>query len=236
MFSNDVLKQMCIPPATGKSYYRPFICNGDLSKVDIFFVGINPATPISPIEIDIDSYVSLLLNYDEFIRFYKEYRISQDKDQISRTRMGMNSFLSWLANHTDLAVIETDAIPYPTANVKELKREPKHVIDKGKEIFYQLVTEFQPKLLILHGKKTVEHVAYILTHGKVIPPGQVDLEQSIEQMELKSPIIEFNYPNGKKGYIMACRHFMYYGSTGDSFEEFRKRILSIVKGFTMEGE
>ena len=76
----------------------------------------------------------------------------------SRTRIGMNSFLSWLSNYTDASILETDAISYLTTNLKELKKEPKFVIEKGKDIFYSLVTEFKPRLIILHGKKTVEHV------------------------------------------------------------------------------
>jgi hypothetical protein len=37
------------------------LCNGDLDKVEIFFVGTNPATPIFPEDMDLDSYVNLLL-------------------------------------------------------------------------------------------------------------------------------------------------------------------------------
>lgn len=135
MVSVDSIKQMCRAPEVGKPYYRPFICNGDLSKVDIFFVGINPATPVFPVSIEIDKYVNLLLNYEEFMDYYKASRISQDKDEVSRNRIGMNSFFSWLSNYTNASILETDAIPYPTANLKELKKEPRFVIEKGKDIF-----------------------------------------------------------------------------------------------------
>lgn len=67
MVSHDSLKQMCQAPEFGKAYYRPFVCKGDLSKVNIYFVGINPATPIFPKHMDIDRYVDLLLNYEEFM-------------------------------------------------------------------------------------------------------------------------------------------------------------------------
>jgi hypothetical protein len=230
MVSTEWLKEICMPPGSGKAYYRPFICNRDLSKVDIFFVGTNPATPIFPSNMDIDRYVSLLLNYENFISYYKTSRRNQGKDEVSRTRIGMNSFLSWLSEHTDAAIMETEAIPYPTAKLKQLKKEPAYVIEKGKGIFYQLVLEFRPSLLILHGKKTVEHVIETLVHNGLILPGKVDLELTIEEMETHSPLVEIAYPNGKVGTMMACRHFMYYGTKGDSYEPFRNRVLGRLNG------
>jgi len=220
---------MCSAPENGKAYYRPFICKGNLSKVDIFFVGINPATPIFPEHMEIDKYVELLLNYEEFKDYYKASRLSLDKHELSRTRIGINSFISWLSRHTNSAILETNAIPYPTAKLKELKKEPLFVIEKGKDIFYSLVSEFKPSLIILHGKKTVEHVREIFIEGGLISPNDVDVEQLIEKMEKRSPLVKFSYDNGKTGVIMACRHFMYYGNKRESFEPFRKKVLDILK-------
>lgn len=229
MVSFDSLKQMCIAPEYGKAYYRPFICKGDLSKVDIFFVGINPATPIFPKDVEIDEYVKLLLNYNEFMDYYKASRISQDKDEVSRTRIGMNSFFSWLSKYTDSAILETDVIPYPTINLKELKKEPQYVIEKGKDIFYRLVTEFTPSLIILHGKKTVENVSETFMRKGLISSNEIDVERPIEEMEEQSPLVKLNYLNGKAGVIMACRHFMYYGNKGDSFESFRQNVKEVLR-------
>ena len=224
-----ILLGECVAPENEKAYYRPFICKGDLSKVDIFFVGINPATPIFPDHMEIDKYVELLLNYDEFIDFYNASRLNLGKDEVSRTRIGMNSFFSWLSKHTDSSILETDAIPYPTAKLKELKKEPRFVIEKGKDIFYSLVAEFKPSLIILHGKKTVEYAFKTFNSRGLISPNEINVDLSIEQMEQQSPLIKFSYANGKTGVIMACRHFMYYGNRGESFEPFRKKVLDILK-------
>lgn len=234
VISLDSLKQMCWAPGVGKAYFRPFICNGDLTKVDIFFVGINPATSIFPEDMEIDKYVNLLLDYNEFMDLYKARRISQDKDEVSRTRIGMNSFFSWLSNFTEASILETDAIPYPTTSLKLLKKEPRFVIEKGKDIFYSLVTQFKPRLLILHGKKTVEQVMDIFLSKGLISSKTINIEQSIEEMEQQIPLVQFKYSNGKAGLIVACRHFMYYGNKGDSFEPFRQRMLEILKGDRFE--
>jgi hypothetical protein len=39
MLSKQDIKKMCEAPADNKAYYRPIICKGELSKVDIFFCG-----------------------------------------------------------------------------------------------------------------------------------------------------------------------------------------------------
>ena len=48
-------------------------------------------------------------------------------------------------------------------------------------------------------------------------------------MEQQAPLIQFKYSNGKTGVIMACRHFLYYGNIGNSFEPFRQKVLEVLK-------
>jgi hypothetical protein len=67
-----------------------------------------------------------------------------------------------------------------------------------------------------------------ITNG-LINEGTEYLDMSIDEMEKRSPLFEFTYDNGKPGTIMACRHFMYYGSTGESFRPFREKVISMMK-------
>lgn len=228
MITFDELKELSQSPGEGKAYYRPLICNGRLDKADIFFVGTNPATPIYPDSLDHDAYVELLLNYSKFIEFYKESRISRGKSEYSRTRIGMNSFLEWLSKHTDSSIIETEVIPYPTDKIKTLWKEPTSIIEKGKNIFVDVTLKFKPKLIILHGKETVEQALDAFIQREIIIDRYVDLQQPIESMEGQVPLFTITYSNGKKGVVAACRHFMYYGSKGDSFSGFREKILSLL--------
>lgn len=226
MLSIQDIKRMCEAPAENKAYYRPIICKGELSKVDIFFVGTNPATPIYPKDMDLDTYFDLLMNYERFIEFYNMSRVKSSKQEISRTRTGMNSFLNWLVTNTSVAIAETEVVPYPTENIKLLRKEPAYIIEKGKEMFYELLMEFKPRLIILHGKETVEYAADILHRKGILSKESIDLDQHIEEMERQLPICNFIYPSGKTANIMACRHFMYYGTTGESFKPFRENVLN----------
>lgn len=224
MIARDEIKRLCNAPGDGKAYFRPFICKGDLSKADIFLIGTNPATPIYPHDINLDEYVDLLFDYDRFIEYYKKSRILKGKSEISRTRVGMNSFINWLACKSSSSVIETDAIPYPTEKLKMLWKEPDSIVESGKEVFYELLLTFKPRLLILHGKETTEQIFELLLSKGLIQSSLVSCEQTIEEIESKVPLMTFKYPNEKTGVITACRHFMYYGSTGNSYSEFRNNI------------
>lgn len=220
---------MCKQPQEGKAYYRPLICNGKLSNVGIFLVGTNPATPIFPEELDIDSYIDLLLDYDKFINYYKLKRLAQNKTAFSRTRIGMNSFMRWLANHTEWSIAETEVVPYPTPKLKDLKKEPDYIRQKGMEMFYSLVYEFTPKIIILHGKKTVEWAFSILSEKGLINIVEVNLDESIDEMESRTSLYKFRYPNGKPCIILACRHLMYYGTSGSSYTGFKNNVLAALK-------
>lgn len=229
ILSKQKIKRMCEAPAYDKAYYRPIICKGELSKVDIFFVGTNPATPIYPKDMDLDTYVNLLMDYERFIEFYKMNRVKNGKKEISRTRTGMISFLNWLSSNTNAAIAETEVVPYPTENLKLLRQEPAHIIERGKEMFYELLIEFKPRLIILHGKETVEYAADILIRKGVISSQILNLGQPIEKMERLLPLYSFKYPNEKEAIVMACRHFMYYGEKGESFRPFRENVLRVLK-------
>ena len=155
-------KKMCEAPSIDKAYYRSFVAKGLLQPKGIFFVGINPATPIFANEINLDSYAQLLLDYAEFKEYYKSSRLKAGKTEMSRTRKGIDSFIDWLVAQTDLTVTETNVIAYPTADVKLLKKEPTWIIEQGKDIYGQLLLKLKPRLLILHGKNTVINCIEIL--------------------------------------------------------------------------
>ena len=225
MLDKVCFKELCRPIGVGKAYFRPFICKGDISNAKIFLVGINPATPIYPSQMSIEEYVELLGNYQKFIEFYSNSRIQNDKSEISRTRQGINSFVNWVSSEIGMEVVETDIITYPTPSVKELKKEPKEVISKGKDNFYYILNEMKPEVIILYGKKTLKYFSESAEDKNISLQTKIDLECPIDQLERTSPITSFNYGPNTYCKVFVCRHFMYYGNTGDSFREFRDNLI-----------
>ncbi|TDQ33428.1 hypothetical protein [Aureibacillus halotolerans] len=213
------------PMDAKRRYYRPFVSNDPHRKHEVFLVGINPATPISETDLSLSEYIQLLTNEDAFYGKYEELRRAQGKPAVSRTRGGINNFVKEIQIQSGKAVLETNAIPYPTPNVKELKKTPRDVIEKAEAIFYRLLMEQTPNVLLVHGKMSLKCLVNALASHQLLDDSTIDLDQPLKTIEAKAPFVEFTYPNGNKGAIFACRHFMYYGKTGESFADFRCNVI-----------
>lgn len=209
------------------SYLRPYISKRNPYDSKVFLVGINPATPITPIQLNIDEYIGLLKNYEEFMEFYFKSRESQNKSKISRTRMGINSLVNWIEQEFNTGVIETDIFTYPTKNVKELNNIDKNILNKSIEKFWEVLLEFQPDILILYGSLALnEFKKLVISKNKEIK--YYSEEDEIEYIEEKCPYAKLNIGT-KNVNIIACRHLMYYGNNGNSFKKLRENIKKIIE-------
>ena len=208
-------------------YLRPYISKRNPYDSKVFLVGINPATPITPIQLNIDEYIGLLKNYEEFMEFYFKSRESQNKSKISRTRMGINSLVNWIEQEFDTGVIETDIFTYPTRNIKELNNIDKNILNKSIEKFWEVLLEFQPDILILYGSLALnEFKKLVISKNKEIK--YYSEEDKIEYIEEKCPYAKLNIGT-KNINIIACRHLMYYGNNGNSFKKLRENIKKIIE-------
>ena len=208
-------------------YLRPYISKRNPYDSKVFLVGINPATHITPMQLNIDEYIGLLKNYEEFMEFYSKSRESQNKSKISRTRMGINSLVNWIEQEFNTGVIETDIFTYPTKNVKELNNIDKNILNKSIEKFWEVLLEFQPDILILYGSLALnEFKKIVIAKNKEIK--YYSEEDKIEYIEEKCPYAKLNIGT-KNVNIIACRHLMYYGNNGNSFKKLRENIKMIIE-------
>lgn len=225
----EELKQL-IKPFEGDSkhpYYRPYVIRKEYRNYNVFLVGVNPATPIYENEISIDEYVDLLMDYDAFYQQYNRIREKVGKTRISRTRLGITNFVDEIETLTNAAILETNVISYPTKNIKELENIDLKVIDYGLDLFYKVLMKHSPEVIIVYSKTSLKYLMSLLSKNGLIdnyPP----LTQTIKELEnSKEPFLEFTYENSdKKGMIFVCRHFMYYGKKGNSFEHFKNKVTS----------
>lgn len=208
-------------------YLRPYISKRNPYDSKAFLVGINPATPITPMQLNIDEYIGLLENYEEFMEFYSKSRESQNKSKISRTRMGINSLVNWIEQEFNTGVIETDIFTYPTKNIKELNNIDKNILNKSIEKFWEVLLEFQPDIVILYGSLALnEFKKLVISKNKEIK--YYSEEDKIEYIEEKCPYAKLNIGT-KNVNIIACRHLMYYGNNGNSFKKLRENIKMIIE-------
>ena len=209
------------------SYLRPYISKRNPYNARVFLVGINPATPITPIQLNIDEYIGLLKNYEKFMEFYSKSRESRNKSKISRTRMGINSLVNWIEQEFNTGVIETDIFTYPTRNVKELNNIDKNILNKSIEKFWQVLVEFKPDIIILYGTLLLnEFKKLVASKNKGIK--YYSEEEKIEYIEEKCPYAKLNIGT-KNIKVIACRHLMYYGNNGNSFKKLRENIKKIIE-------
>ena len=209
------------------SYLRPYISKRNPYDSKVFLVGINPATLITPMQLNIDEYIGLLKNYEKFMEFYSKSRESQNKSKISRTRMGINSLVNWIEQEFNTGVIETDIFTYPTKNIKELNNIDKNILNKSIEKFWEVLLEFQPDIVILYGSLALnEFKKIVMSKNKKIK--YYSEEDKIEYIEEKCPYAKLNIGT-KNINIIACRHLMYYGNNGNSFKKLRENIKKIIE-------
>ena len=203
------------------AYLRPYICRGNPYGARVFLTGINPATPIYPRQVSLDRYIEIVKNYETFMDFYLKIRKKQNKSELSRTRMGINSLVDWIENECNTRVVETDIFTYPTKNVKELLTKDNPILNKSIEKFWQVLLEFKPDTIILYGSLTVDVLKKLLKDKNK----QVEYfcENGIEDIEKTFPFARFNI-DSRSINVLAYRHLMYYGKSGKSFENLRQNI------------
>ena len=221
-------------------YLRPFICKEDYNKAKISLIGINPASPIFPKDIEIEEYIELCKNYEKFISFYKMQRKQVGKTEISRTRMGIQSFEEWIEKTFKFSVVETDVFTYPTSNISKLKYINKDVLSQSVELFWKSFQRFSScEIAIIYGTMALKKFLDILIN-KNIPYKLFDGVQKniggikevagcpIQILERNSPVLEI-VVNGRKVTLFAIRHLMYYGKDGTSFNDFKIKLKNHIE-------
>jgi hypothetical protein len=232
MIAKDYLEKNLVELCDNNSdvYYRPLVWRDKGSEDSVFLVGINPVTPIYKKQITIRDYSELLLHADKFYPYYK----SITGGELTRTREAIKCFCDWLSKEKKVNIVETDVIPYPgPRNVSELKQFSKAnegLIKKGKENFFKLLENIKPKVLIIHSQFAAKTVVEIFNNNKWkltnLSNSKNILEETIGDLQSKSPLFEYEYPDKTIGKIFVCRHFQYYGhGNGPTYVDFKAKIL-----------
>ena len=209
-------------------YLRPFICNGRFEDARVMLVGINPAMPIYPANIEAEEYLGLISDYDKFICYYVDSRKKANKKDVSRTRQGIASFTDWVSLLLGTPVIEANVYSYPTATVKELKQADVVVRNRSRELFFKVFVESNATVAVFHSAKAFRDFFELLEQKNIEYEGLNGFNRScfewkIETLEKMSPILKVMLP-GKDVLVFAMRHLMYYGESGASFEPIRNKL------------
>ncbi len=138
---------------------RPFVCDGFPMECEIFIVGYNPATEMS------QSFWEFWnsdtgFNKTAWFEAYKRERIDRPLKP-GRTRRNLISptrqRIEWITEFASpIKCLETNIYSKATEKAKDLS-----IIDQEDEVFKFLLQEIRPKVMLLHGLKTLEHLRKI---------------------------------------------------------------------------
>lgn len=240
MSLSENLERLCEPYEGDLNYFRPLVCKGDIDQIGVFIVGINPANAISSNEIkNLQKYASMLANYDDFDDYYVRSRKAKGKrGQYSRTRLGINSMVGELSQTLsevgkNISIAETNVIPYPTSNIRELlalKKSNPALIDRAKQVFIEVLNTAKPDLLIVHSKGAFDELADIVSDAYQFDvPIDRYKDNSIEALEEQGVLFLIPLSSTQNCKVMACRHLMYFGREGQSYAGFLKKVKAVMR-------
>lgn len=189
--------------------FCPFLTNINPYKARIFVVG---ASAQPKVEVD-DTYAEELLS----LSFYDElYGLSQ----YSREAKGMIAFTNAISKQAPVVISSINTLMVDS--LKEwttVKKERPADYEKGFRVFREVLAEFRPELLILHGADALKQFRKQFKDELVDAYPQLDKVQELEKI---GPFGELLI-NGRSIKVMACRSLSQYG-TGATFTAFEQEI------------
>ncbi|MBA3497095.1 MAG: hypothetical protein H0T86_08325 [Gemmatimonadales bacterium] len=203
----ELVRWSQIPEAADR-YLRPFVCRGALARGGAAIVGTNPATAITPDGVGFDEYMDLLLNLEEFTKFYRHLRIKRGKRATSPTRTGLNGMAKWLSTLGWNCVLDTNVSPYPTASKEDLDLVPPKW--QSRWVVVEVVHAVKPRLLILHGEEALKHFAQTLA-PQLMVRAQLPFTQLVEQFPRLGGI---TWEGGEVCEVFVCPHLRFFGHNG----------------------
>jgi hypothetical protein len=232
------MMQWCAPAAGDGTYFRPFLCREDSGKIDpakvrIFLAGVNPATVFTVKDFpDTGEYVKTLSDYDAFMKIYNERRIKSGDDKLSRTRTGIESFRDRVLKNEHTIVFETDVNAYPTPHqedLEKLRKSSPSVFDRGRQVFIEVFNFIKPQMLILYGEEAVRSFLEGAEKNGLLKEGAPKQYRIQDLEDRREPAFTAVFAGGESCAVFACRHLVYYGKEGPSYEEFGKTVLKYIR-------
>lgn len=198
---------------TGKVIYRPFEADENPYKAIVFIVGSHP-TPLLELPDDCtQTYANALVNRDEFHQLFPDYLMSTSRDVKGAIRFsealkeqGVSSTISYVNTLT-------------ASNLTQLKKQRKEngeQFKRGVEIFKEVVEEFKPPVILLHGNYALEQfrqnfLGYFIEFGHA--------SRSVSDLENEGMFGKIIHDDGKETILYACKSLSFFKGNDESFKK-----------------
>lgn len=204
--------------------FRPFQVDGNPYKSAIFVVGAFAAPKIDSNTTDEGVYIDALVNGLLFDEMY-----GYEMKQKSREYLGTTYFMEWLAQQVNEQAVATYVNTLQVQNAQELKQAQKEspaLYKRGQAIFQEVLEEFQPQWMILHGTEAVQQFRASFAEQLTDHYSQISKVQELEELGI---FAELSYKNGNTVKVLACRSMSYYGKEGKAFQAFKEQLQKTIK-------
>ena len=197
--------------------FRPFLVDGNPYKSRVFVVGAFPQPNLNIQPDEQQQYIESVVDVALFDSVYGE------KMQ-SRENKGVTAFAQWLKETCGEAVVNTNVMTLMADSVKQLKEFKKTIpqdYEKGFQVFREVLEEFQPEIVILHGADALKQFRHQFEDCLIDYYAHIEKVQELEEV---GAFAEIHFHEERKVKILACRNLSMYGKTGEKFAHFKKNV------------
>ena len=198
--------------------FQPFLVDGNPYKSRIFVVGGFPQPKLEIDSFERAQYIESLVDVELFDILYGE------KMQ-SRENKGIVAFMRWLQEVCGEVVVNTNVTTLMADSAKQLKQFKKIApqdYERGFQVFREVLEEFQPEMLILHGADALKPFRHQFNDCLVDYYGHIEKVQELEEVGVFG---EIHFHAERKVKILACRSLSMYGKSGEKFADFKQHVL-----------
>ncbi|KYG89176.1 hypothetical protein A0U40_12595 [[Bacillus] sp. KCTC 13219] len=202
--------------------FRPFQVDGNPYKSRMLLVGAVATPKIESNTTSEAVYIDALVNGQLFDEIY-----GHEMKHQSREYLGMMHFIGWVRQTFNNQVVATYINTLQVKDVQELKlvrKETPNLYKRGQVIFQEVVEEFQPEFIVLHGTEAVQQFRMNFAEQLTDYYSQVN---KVQQLEEYGVFGELHCKNGHIIKVLACRSMSYYGKEGKVFQQFKDKIKSL---------
>ncbi len=206
---------------TAKVMYRPFEADENPYKASVFIVGSHP-TPLLELPDDsAQTYANALVNRDEFHQLFPDYLRSTSRDVKGAIRFsdalkqqGIISTISYVNALTAMNLTQ----------LKQQKKENMEQFKRGVEIFKEVIEEFKPPVLLLHGNYALEQFRQNFS-GYFIEFGHGS--RLVSELENEGMFGKIIHDDGKETLLFACKSLSYYKENDASFVQLIEHLKNV---------
>ena len=200
--------------------FRPFQTSGNPYKAKCFLASSHPDTVLTVSDEEATLYAEALLDRDLFCHLYGEVCDSKETRAIGR-------FVNWYQSIEETPIVSTYMNSLQVNGLPALRlaknTQPKDFL-KGERLFNELLLEFLPSCIIIHGNEALK------MFRKQFSEVMIDYHQNVtkaKDLEQVGPFAEIRLTSGHSVYVFACRHMSTYNE--EAMQHVKNNVEKIIK-------